>query len=236
MALPPLGAPQWASLGLIVLSLGLLSFMAVATSFYVYSDAVTVTGNHYVSRDAVYQAAGVDAYHILFLNPSDVARRVEQLPHVRQARVWFGLPATVHVQVQERQPLFVWQRGGTTSWVDAEGVIMPAVADLSDGPRLVDPDGAALVTDADGQEQINPYLLAAMRQLITLTPEARAVYYDRANGLRLILGDTHVILGTGSGLTRRIAYFRLLLDGLAEKGEHYTWIDMREPERPVLRP
>jgi hypothetical protein len=79
------------------------------------------------------------------------------LPEVRAARVSVRLSGEVHVDVKEREPIFVWSNGGDAWLVDREGVLFarPGPEDLpapavpgstGDDPATQDPEPGASVT------------------------------------------------------------------------------------------
>ena len=61
---------------------------------------------------------------ILALDLGEAKRRVEALPWVRRATVERMLPSTVLINVEERRPLALWQRGGKFVLIDNEGEVI----------------------------------------------------------------------------------------------------------------
>lgn len=234
LSLPPVGAPQWISLALVGVTLAVLIYMGTSIRFYVYEDTVSIEGNRYVDQETIYRFAGIHAYHVLFLHPAEIAQRVESLPNVRRASVQLGFPASVRIRVQERVPVLVWERGTSRYWVDGEGVLMPIKAEIPDLAWVFDPERAAGVEE-EGWVKFDPHLLEAVLQVRALMPEVSRLYYQRTNGLWLYVGETQVILGNGSGVVERVFLLRRLLDSMAAEGEQYRLIDVRDPERVVLR-
>src|SRR5690606_12189112 len=62
---------------------------------------------------------------ILGLDLEELRQRVEGVGWVRSARVLRLLPDTLVVAVEERPRLAVWQHGGATSVIDADGRVIP---------------------------------------------------------------------------------------------------------------
>ena len=90
--------------------------------FYIFGAAIS--GNSRLSAQRIYDQAGIEGQSIFFLNPEEVRKRVEGLPNIKASSVSLQLPATVEIQVQEREPSFGWQVGQKTYWVDEEGMVM----------------------------------------------------------------------------------------------------------------
>ena len=61
---------------------------------------------------------------ILAFDLHSARERVEALPWIRSARIERMLPNTVLLNVEERQPLALWQHKGTFSLIDHEGEII----------------------------------------------------------------------------------------------------------------
>ena len=83
---------------------------------------VTVTGRVRTDKDALLAAAGMGRGDPIFGFDTEAARqRVERLGWVESATVTRLLPDTIRIDVTERQPFALWQRGGLLSVIDAEG-------------------------------------------------------------------------------------------------------------------
>ncbi len=86
---------------------------------------ILVTGRYETSVEDLRRAVGlVRGVPIFAFDPADIKTRIETLPWVRTASVKRMLPDTVAVQVQERQPMAVWQRRGRFYLIDAAGEVI----------------------------------------------------------------------------------------------------------------
>ncbi|NPA90109.1 MAG: FtsQ-type POTRA domain-containing protein [Chloroflexi bacterium] len=235
--MPPLGRPQLLSLSVIFVVLLLTIVASTAEFFYVYEEQFRVEGIHYTEQAEVIQASGIRGWHIFFIDPDKVARRLEELPYVRSAHVTVGFPPRVLIRVEERQPVLRWERKGTLFWVDAEGTVMPA---RGEGPPLlvVDPEGMATQTGPDGEIRFDPYVLDALKQVHAILPEVSTIYYDTRGGLRFILsdaqGDIQVNLGSLIGLEERLHRLPQVLREMRARGEHFGLIDLSRPDEVVV--
>lgn len=87
---------------------------------------IFVEGRYETSRENLLAALRLkrDA-PILAFDPMAARVRVESLPWIRRVIIERHLPDTVHLRVEERVPLALWQRGGKFELIDAEGTVIP---------------------------------------------------------------------------------------------------------------
>ena len=86
---------------------------------------VLVQGRQESDRAAVLAAIGSRRGEpILAFDPKGAKERLETLPWVRKATVERRLPDTIFVQIEERQPLALWQKDGRFALVDRDGEII----------------------------------------------------------------------------------------------------------------
>ena len=236
--IPPLGAPQAVSLLIFALVVTALVLAATQSAFYVYQENVRIEGAHYTPVSTIYQQAGVDSYHVFFIDPREVARRIEALPYIRRARVTVHLPALVHIQVEERVPILVWERGDGRFWVDEEGVALPALEDRPALMRLADPEALGKPSDEEEAtsevKHLDTSVLSAVLTIQKHLPDVRVVYYDSTHGLRIIVptpqGSVEVILGPLTGLEERIVRLPAILAQVRSGQRRVTRIDLTRPE------
>lgn len=95
---------------------------------------VEIQGLAWLRDDEVRAAAGIEPGQNLFaVDEVAVARRLEQLPRIKRARVVRGLPDRVVLAVEERTPFALVVRAGRLYWVDEAGHL------LGPEPRAVVP-------------------------------------------------------------------------------------------------
>jgi len=83
---------------------------------------VTVVGRVRTDKQALSDASGIKRGDPIFGFDTEAARqRVERLGWVESATVTRLLPDTIRIEVTERAPFALWQRGGMLSVIDAEG-------------------------------------------------------------------------------------------------------------------
>jgi len=106
---------------------------------------VHVEGASEMARPDILRAAGVgEGAPLLGLDLDQVRARVEAVGWVQEARVIRLLPDTLVIAVKERGQLAVWQHGGRTVVVDAQGRVIPEAdpARFADLPLVVGAGGA----------------------------------------------------------------------------------------------
>ena len=96
------------------------------------TDAVVLTGNHYVSQLDVASALGAGAEPNLFrLSLDGTRRKVELIPWVQKASVRRIFPNRLLVDVTERSPVAYVNLAGRLKLVDSEGVLLEKPAEAS---------------------------------------------------------------------------------------------------------
>ena len=198
--------------------------------FYVFGAAVS--GNNRLSAQQIFQRAGIEGQSIFFLDREEVRKRVEGLPNIKASSINIQLPATVEIDVVEREPSFTWQVGQKVYWVDEEGMVM-------------DPSGPApksiTVLDVDGQvggpgALVAPEIVQAVREMRRLLPQERIFQWSGAQGISFLHEKGFpVYLGQAEDLPEKIATLRALSDDFASKGISPKFVDLRFPGRPYYR-
>ena len=83
---------------------------------------VTVTGRHHTKPDRLLAALGISRGDpILSFDTEEARERVERLDWVKTATVTRLLPDAIRLDIVERTPFAIWQRGGFLSVVDKDG-------------------------------------------------------------------------------------------------------------------
>lgn len=113
------------------------------------TDAVILTGNHFVSQAEVSAAIGGGAEPNLFRFSLDEARReVDSIPWVRSASLRRVYPNRLRVDITERKPIAFVNLGGGVKLVDKDGVTLEKPADVSfDFPVLTGIDSSMSLAD-----------------------------------------------------------------------------------------
>lgn len=195
--------------------------------FYVYG--AEVRGNLVVTDEEVYAAGGVDRMSVFWIDPREVAGRVERLDYVQKARVTVRFPSALVIEVQERSPSLAWQSGESVWWVDDEGVIMTPRVHLEGVVTIIDSEARPV---APG-ERVDKSIIAAVYALRQVMPGLRVVQYTQAKGLIFATPEGWpVYIGDGSEIEAKIITLVALRDRLRAEGITPRFIDVRYPASP----
>ena len=217
--------------------MGLAAYLFSSESFYVQTAAIR--GLRLTTAEQVYLQAGIDQYSIFWVDAHAAARRIEELPYIRQAWVTTSLPNQVRIEVEEREPVAVWKVNGQEYWVDDQGITMPVLAGAAQSPSgeqalpvLWDLDGSTMTADGRPDQQ----LIASVRQVRQQTPEVTDFGYERTKGLQFRFpGGTYVYLGHPDGMAQRVASLLVLHQSLASQGQMPAEINWRDEDGYTLR-
>jgi hypothetical protein len=146
-----------------------------------YADAATVRSNLLVG----------DGANLFALDTGELAGRVAALPAVKSVRIEIQLPRRLVVQVEEQEPILVWQVDTRRYLADGEGLLFAEVQVSTTGPEF---PGLPVITDrrvssAAGLavgDSIEPVVLDAATRLASLVP---ADIGSSAGRLLVVLDD-----------------------------------------------
>jgi cell division protein FtsQ len=225
----------WAALA-VVLALGLAAAGVVLSRSSVFDVRhVEVDGAAYRSRADVVRLSGVSrATNALWLDEGSVERRLEQDPWIASATVSTSFPWTVHVQVVERTPAAVVDRGTDRLLVATDGTPLGLAGRVSGLPLIVMPPAGALEGAPPSLEPaaravggLPPSILARVRQVVVSldgTLEMRLV-----DGPRVEFGPATQIDAKGRAIASMLAWSD-------EEGEPLATVNVVAPGAPAARP
>jgi cell division septal protein FtsQ len=214
---------------------GLLYHVAASDGFRI--ERVVVVGSQLVPAAEIEQAAAVTGLNIFWLKEEDVGHRLQAITAVQSARARAVLPDRLEVRIVERTPVAVWQNGGMSYLVDAEGrilratdraVALPTIRDVGDQPMGTSGivDRAALTTMFQLQQ-----LLPRMAGLTPGTLE-----YSADTGVTVVVdGGQRVRFGREDDLEWKVGAVAALRRELGRLGQRPELIDVRFRDRPYVR-
>lgn len=86
---------------------------------------VLVNGRQYATVDKILSAVQVTVGESIFKRSvTDIQKSLEEISWIKSAVVQRRLPATLYIQITERQPIALWQHQKVHYLVDAEGVVI----------------------------------------------------------------------------------------------------------------
>jgi len=190
--------------------------------FYVFN--FNIVGAQYLTTAEIEKASGLRGYNIFFIDARSTERALAKLPEVRAANVTTRLPNQVTIEIQERQPQIVWQRGNESYWIDADGVFFRARANLAQLPVVRDLDQG--VVKAGERAQANA--VAAFWALRDAMPESpRNLEWSAARGISFTDGHGwKIYLGDATDMPGKIATLRTLIAQLSAQNARIQFIDL----------
>ncbi|MCI0465868.1 MAG: FtsQ-type POTRA domain-containing protein [Beijerinckiaceae bacterium] len=124
----------------------------LARAFGFAIKAVTVSGTRELREQDILSAAGIEPRNsLLFLDAAQVRERLKRLPLVKDAAVTKLYPGSLLINIEERQPYALWQNGGDTRIVAADGVPLAPLR----GRRFIH---LPLVAGAGANEKLRQYM------------------------------------------------------------------------------
>ncbi|MDO9545744.1 MAG: FtsQ-type POTRA domain-containing protein [Pelolinea sp.] len=174
-------------------------------------SSVQIKGLSRLSEDEVLDTLNIYGKHIFALEKSSVIEPlIREFPELRDIRVEFSLPATVFLNVKERQPMIAWQTTDLQIWIDSEGYLIPARGEteqmltiqanampayrilvyedienienvIRDKPQIKDESGDQ--TFFSYPKQIDGNLLTAILQLNAWMPGESVLLYQEKRGI-----------------------------------------------------
>lgn len=229
-----------------------LAMVLMITLIWFYNNqvfvlqAVKIQGNRFISKEELFELAGVNFYDDLVkLKTDEIERRIRSHGLIEDVSVSRFFPSTLKIRVKERTLLAVIS-GSAISAVDVNGTILnqfpaKAVYDLpaitgfrfiSDSTGAHGPDQPALVQQAVA-------LLNLLRSHdLVIYHELSELHYSPSNGFVMYLryNNTPVILGTDN-FNEKLHYLSTIYYHLMEKNELATAkvIDIRFKDQVVVR-
>ena len=160
---------------------------------------VTLLGHKFTTDTEIYGALGLDRAGSLLTYDVGAARgRIESLPWVRKAEVSRIFPDRLHVLIEERVPVAVWEHRGKTTLVDRQGRVLAYLS----GPGRVDLPRIA----GDGAPAAVASLLAALAPYREIAAKLEVAHRIGERRWTLNLADaTRILLpaaGEGEALLR----------------------------------
>lgn len=115
----------------------LVSFMLVILfSFAIYTawtsplykaGDIEISGIQRFSREQILGSINIQGLHIFAVEPKLIKKSLySNFPELREIQINLSLPASISIQVTERQPSFAWQSKNFLLWIDTEGYLIPA--------------------------------------------------------------------------------------------------------------
>jgi cell division protein FtsQ len=227
-----------AGFGLLAAALALYVGARESAVFSVRSIEVTTepSGRSRVVERALEPLAGQS---LLEIDESEIARRLERLPHVHLLSYDRSFPNGLTVTVSVERPVAVLRRANENWLVSGEGRVLRKLERRLRRPlpvvwipRGIEPEIGNLLRPEKPARAVAA--LASMR--LSAPKFLQRIWYvgDGDHGLTLVLRDRfEVRLGSASDLALKLEVARRVLAAIRAVGTPATYVDVAVPERPV---
>ncbi len=214
---------------------GLLYHVAASDDFRI--ERVVVVGSQLVPSAEIERTAAVAGLNIFWVREEEVGHRLQAIAAVQSARARTVLPDRLEVRIVERAPVAVWQNGGMSYLVDAEGrvlqatdkaVALPTIRDVGDQPIQMggSVDRAALATMFRLQQ--------LLPRVAGLTP--RELEYGLDTGVTVVPeSGPRIRFGSDEDLEWQLASLVAIRRELDRQGQNPELVDVRFRSRPYAR-
>ncbi len=215
---------------------GILTLFFTSDVFFV--RAIEVRGNDFIPREEVFAFSEIANYHMFWLDPAEIRQRVLRSPSVADVSVQLGWPPNlITLTLQERQPALVWSDAGDETWIDIQGRVMQARAEM---PKLLHVNLVSTDSDAPKPSPADftgEMVLGALR-LQEMLPVGRHLDYHPAHGLGWTNAQGWQIwLGTGSAsvMDEKIKMYAVLVENLNSRALDIAELNLANPDAPFYR-
>jgi len=214
---------------------GLLYHVAASDGFRI--ERVVVVGSQLVSPSEIERSAAVTGLNIFWVREEEVGRRLQAIAAVQSARARTVLPDRLEVRIVERAPVAVWQNGGMSYLVDAEGRVLQATDQSVALPTIHDVGSQALQAGS----RVDRRALTTMFQLQQLLPRMagltpRELEYDPESGVTVVTdAGPRIRFGDDDDLEWKVNALVAMRRELDRQDKHPELIDLRFKDRPYVR-
>ncbi len=208
------------------------------TSDVFYVRSIQVRGNKHVGGDEVFAFAEIADYHMFWLDPERIRRNALRSTSIADISVELGWPPNlITIIVQERQPALVWSDAGAETWIDIQGRVMRARAEM---PNLLHVN---LLSEAYAGPKPRPedfsgdMVLGALR-LKAILPAGEHLSFHPLHGL----GWTNelgwqVWMGSDSAavMNEKVNMYGVLVENINSRAIPVAELNIANPDAPFYR-
>jgi len=201
----------------------------------VLAGAQPDVGLRVVRAEEIQQAADIVGTNIFRLNSAETEERLKrQFGCLERVAIDPWLPNQVLVTVQEYETVLVWESGGRSWWVNAQGKILGPVTNATDLVVIHDTLGHAVLGDGDLPEYIVGVPWGLAQEMVKALPAARSFDYTEDEGLILHVTTAQwpVYLGYKGDARAKVGLMQALVGELMAKKINVQYIDLRVEQRP----
>lgn len=189
---------------------------------------VMVQGRRFAPTDRILQAVNLKKGDAIFLkSPAAIKEDLEKIPWVKKASVQRRLPHDLFIDLEERQPIALWQHQKIHYLVDASGVVIS-------NEKLMEFSKLPIIVGGDAPLHA-PKILALLDKFPDIQKRVTALV--RVGGRRWDLQLDHKITVKLPELKSEEAFARLLLVIQQDKlhASDVSVVDLRLPHQMIMR-
>jgi len=207
-----------------------LGLFFLSDGFYVHT--VAVSGLQTLTREEVFALTDVADYHLFWVDPSTVQANLVASPTINEADVRLGWPPQmVRITIQEREPVLIWEQGGTATWIDLQGRAMELRQDRSNLVRIAYQGLASATLEPD--DTIPADVVNGALQLRELLVDIEQLNYSPDKGLGFRDGrGWDAWFGTGTDMPNKALVYNALVERLLARGIQPTLVSVGDAEHP----
>ncbi len=244
---------RWISLFLMAACVAALFSVGMDERYYL--TMIPVEGAASIPPPEIVDVSGLAGAHIFAADPGEAAERIASIPGVISATVKLQWPNSALVQIAEDTPIAIWEQGGMTYWVNADGALAPARVDVpgllhiradvdenqAPAPSEASEDGDDNAGTAGAEEAVSappmPFVadevLEGAIALRELRPNIDILNYDVSGGLSFQDGrGWRVYFGAGGNMAEKLAVYEALVDDLLARQIAPVYVSVVNQEKP----
>lgn len=207
-------------------------------------STITISGNARVARGEVLALLdGLRGANMVLLDLEPWRRKLMASPWVADAAMRRVLPATVQVEIVERQPMAIGRMGGALYLIDERGAVIdefgPNYAELDlpvvDGLAAASDEGAMLVDEP--RSALAARLLASLEARPDVARHVSQIdVSDVRDAVVTLKGDAAMVRIGHDDFVQRLQSYLDLAPALRERIPHIDYVDLRFGDRVYVRP
>jgi hypothetical protein len=191
--------PGWRMISGLLACVMLFALFSVWNSPFFRVSNISILGLQRLSSDDLESVIHLDNLSIIEIQPDKVKEEIAlAFPELADVQVKVELPNFVTVTARERQPALAWQKGETTYWVDAEGIIFPVRGEAGALVTIHSDDEIPLVRASAGpvvetDEADNAQEQPAIKTLLASMGYAAPTYFDRRAEMKILNASLQLV-------------------------------------------
>jgi cell division protein FtsQ len=225
-----------------------------ASNFQV--DGVRVLGAKRLTANDINAALNLDGVAIVSILPDQVKQDLlAAFPDILNATIEVGIPNSVVVRIDERQPVLAWKQDGQTQWIDQNGIAFPERGS-EEGLITVEAEGSPVIKSADAGSSdastaqttpvaqpdapkvfLPPEMIPSIVKLSQQAPAGMPIAFSPKYGLGW--NDPQgwkVYFGTETNdVDLKLQQYQTIVKSLTSQGIHPVMISVEFPRAPFYR-